>query len=156
MLIFGNTNTLHEYIKNNPTEEVEVLSFTSLASGYKTIDILPTDRFNIDDSQGFDIGYANYIMCDDYRFMNFMSIIYPLYEGKTVFILVYNSDFFDILNESLSKFIQQRYGYISNEVHDKEDLDSLISGGFSINGLYNLDMDKKRFIDIIETHSHLK
>lgn len=146
MLMFGNVEMMRNYVINNPKSNLLVLNFSSLAQDYEFVDLLPRERFNLDDSQEFDVAFANYIFSDDYRFIQFMKIIYPLYEGIDVFVLVTRSEFYDILNESLAKLIQQRYGYIYNDIFEIGDLEYLSSGSFSIQGLYNLDMDKQRLI----------
>ena len=150
MLVFGKAQYLNDFKKQFPKSELVVFNFSFIGEGYEILDLLPRERFNIDDSQEFDIAYANYILNDNYRFSEFMKIIYPLYEGKDVFVLISNTDFFDILNESVSKLIQQRYGYISNEVHSSEDIEYIREGTFTIQGLYNLDMDKERVIRLSE------
>lgn len=144
MLMFGDTSCLEKYLTNSK-ERTIVLNFSSITERYPILDILPKERFNIDDSQQFDVAFANYIMSDDYRFCQFFNIPLGLYCSFNVFVLISKNEFFDILNESLMKLIQQRYGYIINEINTEEDLDYLVEGSFSIQGLYNLDLDNRRF-----------
>ena len=147
MLLFGETDCLEKYLVSTK-EPVMVYNFSSITEKYPILDILPRKRFDIDDSQQFDISFANYIMSHDYRFCQFFEIILGLYCSFNVFVLVSKNEFFDILNESLMKLIQQRYGYIVNEINTVEDLDCLVEGSFSIQGLYNLDLDNKRYLSL--------
>lgn len=144
LLMFGERSELDSFIKKRQ-EDVLVLNFSSTCEEFPVVDILPRQRFNLDDSQQFDIAFANYILSNDYRFRQFFNIIWGLYSGENVFILVSHSEFYDMLNESLIKLIQQRYGYITNDIRDQDDVDYLVEGSFSIQGLYNLDQDKNRY-----------
>lgn len=150
MLIFGKTDCLNYFTEQFPKSDPLVLNFSSLREGYDVVDLLPKVRFQLDDSQEFDISYANYILNNDYQFIQLMKIIYPLYEGRDVYVLISNTNFYDILNESIFKLIQQRYGYISNEVHSEEDILYLKEGSFSVQGLYNLDLDRLRLIGLLD------
>ncbi len=147
MLLFGETECLEKYLSTTK-DQVSVLNFSSITERYPILHILPKERFDIDDSQQFDIAFANYILSDDYRFCQFFSIILGLYYSYNVVVLISKNEFFDILNESLMKLIQQRYGYIINEINTVEDLDYLVEGSFSIQGLYNLDLDLKRYLSL--------
>lgn len=147
LLMYGERNGLDSFLKKTK-EDVYVVNFSSPCEGFPQLDILPRVRFNLDDSQEFDVAFANYIFSDDYRFKQFFSMIFPLYAGENVYILTSKTEFYDMLNESLMKIIQQRYGYIFNEVNNEDDIDYLKSGSFSIQGLYNLDIDKERYISI--------
>ena len=57
------------------------------------------------------------------------------------------------MNESLIKMIQQRYGYNAAVINDINDLDYVNPEdfSFSIQGLHNLDEDKKRLVMILES-----
>lgn len=147
MLLFGDTKCLKKYLYITK-KEVMILNFSSISEQYPVLDILPKERFDIDDSQQFDISFANYILNNDYRFCQFFKIILALYYSYDVFILVSKNEFYDILNESLMKLIQQRYGWVVNEINTEEDLDYLVEGSFTIQGLYNLDLDNKRFLSL--------
>ena len=67
--------------------------------------------------------------------------------GFNVFVLVNGTkgDYSEYAVESLIKFIQQRYGIISNVLESEEDFDTLVEHDFSLTGLYNLDIDKEKF-----------
>ena len=90
-------------------------------------------------------------MANDFTFMELMKIIIPIYEGKDVYIVVSRSPYFDMITESLTKFIQVRYSIISQYVYDFDDLDFIdMDLSFTnIQGLYNLDVDKERFSRLI-------
>lgn len=147
MILFSEINCLPNFMASTKNTVV-VLNFSSLSSQFPILDILPRQRFDIDDSQQFDMAFANYILNNDYRFCQFFSIIIQLYYGNDVVVLIRQSEFYDILNESLMKLIQQRYGYIINAVNTIEDLEDLVESSFSIQGLYNLDQDLKRYLSI--------
>ena len=95
----------------------------------------------------FDIEYHKYIFESQQAFMEFMSIMVPAFTSPDtlIHIMIKQSNFRDVIMESLIKLIQQRYGYnvcIANEVDDflyTEESD------FSIPGLFALDQDLARW-----------
>ena len=160
MLVFGGS----ELIPLLTNEGFDIFNFTSLVMGLPKIDLVPEkDSFEYYDEKSFDIQYANWIMNNDSKFIEFMKIVYPLYCGRNVFIVVNWYDnienyFYANLNESLMKFIQSRYGYnasIINTVEDymEQNLYNLESG-FSIEGLMNIDMDKYRLTFLLESYGY--
>ena len=78
-----------------------------------------------------------------------MKIIYNLYLHNHVYILVYQSDTFDIVTESLMKLIQQRYGYHCQWLNEPSDFNYYDDSDFSFNGIYNLDIDRERYETIM-------
>ena len=73
------------------------------------------------DERQFDQWYANYLMSNNAAFVDMMSIVYDLYNGINVLVLIGHDDYKDIITESFIKFIQQRYGYNSNLLNDYND-----------------------------------
>lgn len=126
----------------------EVLNFTSLYERIPRLNLLPPREFGRNFDYDFDIVYAQWIFANDYVFFDFMRIIYSIYQGKDVFILI--DDVFDQLNESLIKLIQQRYGYEAYKVESLEDYMYADNSNFSEIGLLNLDIDKDRLSYMLE------
>lgn len=144
MLLVGDKSTI-------PEEGYVVYNISSLVEGYERINILPPLQiFQMcgNDEKLFDIKYAEYIMSNPNVFNELMKIMYSLYYGKDVYLLVTrDGGYFDILTESLLKFIQQRYGYDSYILNDPEDILYADKGEFNIYGLFNFDQDNKRYVD---------
>ncbi|MCK9198843.1 MAG: hypothetical protein M0P49_04500 [Bacilli bacterium] len=127
---------------------IKIYNVSSLLEGYIKLNILPyTVRYS--DEKEFDLAYALYILEHDNVFFDMMRIIYNLYIGNDVYLLITVDQFSEIVTESLLKFIQQRYGYIGNRINDPEDLGTLVPGDFTLLGVFNLDQDKERFSYII-------
>jgi len=127
---------------------IKVYNISSLLEGYTKLNILPyTVKYS--DEKEFDLDYALYILNNDNVFFDMMKIIYNLYIGNDVYLLVTIDQFSEIVTESLLKFIQQRYGYIGNRVNEPEDLMALVPGDFTLFGVFNLDQDKERFSFLI-------
>lgn len=132
-----------------------IYNLTSLREGFNSLYLLipPNDIGRFTD-RDFDIAYANYIMNNDNVFCEFFQIIYNLYIGKDVFIIVSEENWSENILESLLKLIQQRYGY--NAVRIDSDDDYIFARNnmtfdFAYGyGLYNLDQDKERFTYLIE------
>lgn len=142
MLFLGDYNCIPDI------DNLIIYNLSSLAEGYPRVDILPpVEDVNYTDDLGFDIFYCNYIMMNDSIFYEFFSkIMYPLYNGQDIFLIVTRNIFYDRISETITKFIQQRYQYLSAIINDKEDIYDLnLDAGFGINGVYNLDIDKDRF-----------
>ena len=104
---------------------------------------------DIYDERMFDQWYADYLMSNNAAFIDMMSIVYDLYNGINVLILIGKNDYKDIITESFAKFIQQRYGYNSNMLNDSDDWYYMKESSFTIQGIYNLDIDKERFVNMI-------
>jgi len=139
-ILIKNRNTKVPYVLLNLSNPIE--------RGISLFKLYPP--FNPINTREFDLIYANYIIGDDSVFMELMKIIYPLYEGQTVYVLVGNDECKYVITESLIKFIQQRYGYNSYLINEEADLEYLTEeSSFSIQGLYNLDVDKERYSIII-------
>lgn len=144
MLLYG---TIQNLIT---TSHCEVYNFSSLNESYEKLFIMPPFNFGGDYNYNFDIMYANYILSNDEIFFNFMKIIFNLYLGKDVFILIDDDERIQALNESLFKLIQQRYGYEAYPIQSMEDFLQAEDSSFSDFGLLNLDQDKERLSYYVE------
>lgn len=155
MLLAGDHNCIPDM--NN----LIVYNLSSLIEGYPLLDILPSvNSVDYMDDLNFDIVYSNYIMTNDNVFYEFFcKIIYPLYNGIDIYLIIRRDFFYDNITESLFKFIQQRYGYLGAIIGEIEDLDYINPdigfGQTGLEGIFNLDMDKERFTNI-HLHTILK
>lgn len=140
MLLVGDIRCLPDSI-----DKFVVLNLSSLAEGFERVHLVPSISASYNDDKQFDIDYANYIFSNNYTFMEFMKIVYPLYTGADVFLLVSrNENTHDIITESLCKLIQQRYGYNYQLLNNKDDIDYYDESNFNIYGIQTFDMDKER------------
>lgn len=141
MFLVGDIRCLPESIKDN----LLILNLSSLIEGFPRVHLVPSVTTQYNNDKEFDIAYANYIFSNDNVFMEFMKIVYPLYCGQDVFLLVSRSEnTHDIITESLCKLIQQRYGYNYQLLNNKDDIDYYDDSGFSMVGIQALDIDKER------------
>lgn len=143
MLLYG---TIHGL---NTTDNCIVYNFSSMNEQYMRLNLLPPLEFGKDYDYNFDMMYAQYILNNDNIFFDLMMIVYNLYQGKDVFLLV--DDDVSGLNESLLKFIQQRYGYNASRINNLDDLLYAENTDFSREGLFNLDSDKERLSYMMES-----
>ena len=132
-------------------------NLSSMKEGFISLQsLIPPNTIGRLTDREFDIAYANYIMSNDTLFCIFFQIIYNLYIGKDVFIIVSTEDWSENLLESLLKLIQQRYGYNAVLINTEADyLYAATSMNFSFAlgyGIFNLDQDKERFTTIIEQY----
>lgn len=143
MLIFGSYDLLY----NQDVFNFKVINMSSYKEGFGGVVMTPP--VNVDyTSKEFDMLYAQYILSDNIFYNFFSNIIIPISKGIDLYVLVHRNELFDILTESVQKLISSRYGYISylvNEIEDFNMIDESLSG-FSVNGVYNLDQDKNRYI----------
>lgn len=121
-----------------------ILNLSSLVEGFPRVFLTPSVSASYNNDKEFDIAYANYIFSNDYAFMEFMKIVYNLYMGLDVFLIVSRGDIYDTVTESLCKLIQQRYGYNSQFINEIADINYYDDSSFSVYGLSNLDQDKER------------
>lgn len=120
---------------------------------------LPSD-LDYNNEREFDIQYMNYILSNERAFLNMMSVMWELYNGSNVCVLVSDKDEYrESLNESLIKFIQQRYGWNANIVKSIDDIEVLEDGDFSPSGILNFDEDKERVAlassELMDLSSHV-
>ena len=130
-----------------------VFNLTSMKEGLRNLQsLIPPNEIGRFEGRDFDIAYANYILMNDFVFLDFFEIIYALYNNLDVYIVVSNDDWSENLIESLMKLIQQRYGYNGTRINSFDDYLFLIN--YSSNNsefgtfdfyIKNLDQDKERF-----------
>jgi hypothetical protein len=127
-----------------------VLNLSSYKEGfYRLKGLNPLNYYSIGISSNyeFDLWYANFIITNKDAYKEFIDIMRYLYNGVDVCILTdYRLDFSNLLVESLSKFISERYGYISNIIKDIDDINYIKDGEFTISGLLLLDKEFDQYI----------
>lgn len=150
--------TVSKVFESNAMTEQDVDTYTiyNLSSvinrGVRLSALIPpttlgVDCIDLDNEKTFDMMYARYLVENDGAFVQMFSIINNLYLGGSSIIVVGDSEYKNIITESLIKFIQQRYGIspirVINEVEDWFSYND--DSNFNLVGVYNLDIDKERF-----------
>ena len=145
MLFYGSSNILGVL-----SDDTIIYNITSYREGLVRLNLLPPldKRLYLNDCREFDLMYAQWIFNNDIQFFDFFRIIYDLYLGKDVFLVMDTSDWSENIIESILKLIQQRYGYngilidsFDSYVYCK----NTIVSGFDPYMIQNLDIDKDRF-----------
>lgn len=131
-----------------------VFNFYSLREGFIELNLIPDNNLGAINEYDFDLKYVNWIFSDDQRFIQFMTPIQELFNGRDVFIVydhIMNRLWEDNMMESLLKLIQTRYGIIPCKIEDLEDYETANESDIRYGyGLMNFDQDAKRFMDICE------
>lgn len=134
-----------------------IYNITSLKEGFQRLPaLIPPIDFKLRYiDRDFDMAYAQYIMNNDYVFCQFFAIIFDLYLGKDVYLMMDTSeDWSENIVESLLKLIQQRYGYNAYRIDSYDDYQFAYANNISEfdkgYGLMNLDQDKERYTMISE------
>ena len=164
MLIFGrfdncpSVQTMDELGKAK--EGFAVLNMSSLfQSCHQLVGLLPKGIGQPSD-EDFDMKYFDYIMNNRYSFIDMMSIMMELYQGKNVYVLIGDSELFYDLAISLSEIIKQRYGYVSVFIESAEDWDWVVRNqyntDFSVIGLHNFDIDRSNYISLLQQLNLIK
>ena len=99
------------------------------------------------DNPSFDIAYHRYLLDNNVTFNEFMSIVIPanMNPDCLIQVLIKQSEFRDVVTESLLKLIQQRYGYNCYIVNEVEDFIYTDESDFSIPGLFAFEQDRARW-----------
>lgn len=127
-----------------------IYNITSYNERLNRLNLLPPmdKRLFIDNGKDFDMFYAQWIFANDMIFFDFFRIVYDLYLGKDVYLVVDTADWSENIIESLLKLIQQRYGYngtlidsFDGYIYARNNIES----GFEPCLMINLDQDKDRF-----------
>lgn len=123
-------------------EDYYVTSLGFTLNGEPSINTLtPRNILPKDSSEDFEEKYYNYIFYYNDTFLDFMQIIYKLYQGYNVCVVV-DYRFDEPYVTALSKIIAKRYGIISSVVLEYNDFFSVSESSFSKIGLRVLDQDK--------------
>lgn len=155
-LIFSNYKMLQDSrFPPDKKEKYIVYNLNSLYEGpFKLASLMPINfaiNTNNIDSREFDRNYAVYLQQNDQAFLDLMKILYPLYEGDNVLILVnMQIEINEVIVESLIKYLQQMYGISSNYAEEFEDLENIPECAFSVQGLEKLDYDRARYVKTLE------
>lgn len=146
MLLYGNCENIQD--------QCTIFNLSSFIEGYPKLDLLPPNTLGASTDYQFDQLYAKSIMESDYLFKQMFYIIYTLYLGKDVYIIVSDDDWSENIVESLFKLIQQRYGYNATRINCFDDVVNATPGEFTPGfGLFNLDQDLERFTYICKLES---
>ena len=148
--MFGN-NEAAKYVAS--VEEVMIVGFNTLYEGVLQLDLLPPNNLGAIDEYDFDLRYFNFILGDDYRFLQMFWIPLYIFNGYDVFIVsdryMPNSTWEDNLIESFLKILQSRYGFVACLINSPEDFANAADTDFDIRfGVQNMDGDYKRYVDI--------
>ena len=146
MLLFGDHTTM-------PLEmDIQTVGFLTLKEGLPRIELeFPMNVATSDESE-YDMRFAQFILNDDRAFIELMSLMFPLYDNRDIYVtMTKDGGYFEYVAESLGKFIQQRYGYTYAVINENSDYDHLNRNSFTfnINGLYNFDLDKQRYTELM-------
>lgn len=157
MLVFGKSNTVpgvaFDPMSIPGITKCVIFNFFSLYDIGIRLDNLipypypPEEIVFSSDELVFDGMYANYLLNNQYAFTDMMKLMYELYTNSDVlvYVLVGDGSYRDGIAQSLVKFIQERYGYVTNYINSIEDLECLQDSGFSNYGLINFDIDMERY-----------
>lgn len=145
-----------EYLEYKGISNIIKYNLTSYIADVPKLDMLiPSPEFIPEDvlrgdctDASFDIAYHQYILQNDYAFLQLMSIMVPEFTepGILIQILINVSNYRDIISESIMKLIQQRYGHNTFYVYNPEDFLYIEPQTFSVPGLFALDEDRNRWL----------
>lgn len=133
------------------TERTKILNFNSLNEKYPRLHLIPPLDLGSKNEYDFDMKYAYYLLNDPNAFIDLMQIMYPLYQGDDVFLLVDDGPIMEMIVESFQKFVQQRYGYNSAYITCLDDLLNADEGDFSELGTMNMRDDRERLSYMLES-----
>lgn len=151
-LFNGETNSFD--LDNNPNV---IFNISSLYNMGLKVDLAPPP-VHMEERQ-YDQMYAQWILGNNDKFINFFQMIYNYYLGFNVFILV-GTDIYgarERMTESLMKLIQQRYSIIPRYIATFDDVPDYYEDDFIyVDGLFNLDNDKERYIYLTSSIEQLQ
>lgn len=127
---------------------IHVLNLSSANLNIKPSSLFYVPRSN-NESNNYDIEYANFIFQNTQQRIEFLYAVYQLQIGNPVLIMIGNYPGMYEMAESLLKLIQSRYGYNGYIIthDDLEDLE-LFESRFSVPGLLLFDQEKVELDEI--------
>lgn len=168
MIVFGKFEELQKTIERSLVDPGKSIIFnlSSYKEGLPPLAVLPNDESmaqmytqDMVNQKMADDAILNYIFGNDAVFFEFFSkIMYPFYSGLNVLVAVTLEEPFASITESIIKLIQQRYGYNCAYINEAEDLlylQNSVDATMDINGVYNFDIDKQRYL-ILMVNSNMQ
>lgn len=127
---------------------IHVLNLSSANLNIKPSSLFYVPRSN-NESNNYDIEYANFIFQNTQQRIEFLYAVYQLQIGNPVLIMIGNYPGMYEMAESLLKLVQSRYGYNGYIItlDDLEDLE-LFESRFSVPGLLLFDQEKVELDEI--------
>lgn len=113
-----------------------------------TYSVLQNPSLHDYNGMAFDAFYCKHVIEDNAAFNDLMKIMIPanLNPDCLIHILIKQSEFRDVVTETLIKLIQQRYGYNCYIVNEIEDFIYAEESDFSIPGLFAFEQDRGRWL----------
>ena len=148
MIIFS-----HDILPQLYNDKVAVFNFSSFKEGYERLTQLNPVGYGhpISNSYDFDMWYYNYVIWHNQKaFKELVDIMRFPYNGADVILLVDNRiEYSEILVETLSKLISERYGYQCDYLNTPEDIETLcVNSDFSKEGLLVFDQDVRNYFKL--------
>ncbi|WP_301066563.1 hypothetical protein [uncultured Duncaniella sp.] len=146
--------------QNYKIEEIMTLNFSSPISHImNTFELTPPGNLQsmygypddaLIDEQSRDMLYCRYLTENPVAFCKLMGIVCAIYESNAVafWFVISHSEYRDDYANCFMKFLQTRYGLLSNEVSGPGDLVELKQAEFSLMGLANYQLDRERYLAI--------
>lgn len=144
MLMYGDAFTANSLM--SLVDKLVVYNLSSLNESFPRLYLIPPNTLGSNFDIQFDVNYMNWIVYNDLQFNEFMKIITAINNGYNVYIVISKEDWSINLVESLTKYIQERYGITSVFVESYEDyLYANDSEPIEGPGLFNLQQDIERY-----------
>lgn len=162
MLLIGSYLTIPkgEILKDLNKNGLTVFNIFSFVEGVPQLTNLLPRGLDTSTEEQFDQTYFNYIMTNDFAFIDMMYIVMEIYKGNNVYLIINDTPFYNKLVESLVEILKQRYGIIPYFVSEMPDYDSIMSHPdqttFSTQGLIVADMDRQRFMMLLYNYGIIK
>lgn len=162
MLLIGSYLTIPkgEILKDLNKNGLTVFNIFSFVEGVPQLTNLLPRGLDTSTEEQFDQTYFNYIMTNDFAFIDMMYIVMEIYKGNNVYLIINDTPFYNKLVESFVEILKQRYGIIPYFVSEMSDYDSIMSHPdqttFSTQGLIVADTDRQRFMMLLYNYGIIK
>lgn len=134
-----------------------IFNFSSFVEGFPRLNNLLPTKIDVSTEESFDMSYFNYIMRNDFAFMDMMYVVNEIFKGNNVYLIINHSDFYDKLIESFVEVLKQRYGLVAYFIEDAEDYMSVNQlddqTQFTVPGLACVDADRVRFVALLQSYN---
>lgn len=143
LLMYKGIKTVLRFNMSSMYEGIETVS--NLIPSY---DIINNPALHDYNGINFDAFYCSHVIENDAAFIDLMKIMIPanLNPDCLIHIMIKQSEFRDVVTETLIKLIQQRYGYNCYIVNEIEDFIYTDESDFSIPGLFVFEQDRGRWL----------
>lgn len=149
-LLYGDYNFC-QYLQSTG-EDFVIFNYSGMREDIPQLGLLPPNTLGAVDEIDFDMRYMSTLLENKECFLRLMMMVECLHNGMSVYLVMSDDPWTNMVSESFLKFLQSRYGLIGCHIGSIEDLQYAEDTDFDpYQGIRRFDADYMTYMDIKET-----